>query len=554
MLPSFCKLKHRFSHASIVQAAIIFITLTAWGPGVAQSSGGGEMQGLGARSTALPHLGEASDMSASAERRLGDRIARELYRDPDYIEDAVIMEYVQGIWQPLLAAARLRGELPAELDEHFAWEVLLGKDRTVNAFALPGAYMGLHLGLVAVVTSRDELASVLAHELSHVTQRHISRMVSRQGEQTPLMIGAMILGILAASKSAQAAGALVVGGQAAAAQSQLNFSRDMEREADRVGFGVSTQAGFAPEGFVSMFAKLEQASRLNDAGSFPYLRSHPLSTERMADMQARLPSIASSGPLGKGAAVAQVLDHAMVSARARVFSYGAVDDLRSWAADADPVALAHQTPAQQAGSLYGATLAGLKLRDYAGATTLWTRLVAQVRHDAAAARLARLLGVELFLAQGNVARALALLQLEPATPADKNGAPSADIKRAELFLWAQAAVRGAQPTPVARSAAEMLAAVTQSLQTWVTLHPRDAQAWQTLSTVYAAQGRTLGAIRAQAEVDMAQLAYPSAVARFKSAQEWARNGGAGTDHIEASIVDTRLREATLLAREQALER
>jgi predicted Zn-dependent protease len=85
--------------------------------------------------------------------------------------------------------------------------VLLGKDRTVNAFALPGAYLGLHLGLVAVVSSRDELASVLAHELSHVTQRHISRMVARQGEQTPLMIGAMILGILAASKNAQAAGA-----------------------------------------------------------------------------------------------------------------------------------------------------------------------------------------------------------------------------------------------------------------------------------------------------------------------------------------------------------
>jgi predicted Zn-dependent protease len=81
---------------------------------------------------------------------------------------------------------------------------------------------------------------------------------------------------------------MVVGGQAAAAQSQLNFSRDMEREADRVGFGVSTQAGFAPAGFVSMFAKLEQASRLNDTGGFPYLRSHPLSTERMADMQSRI--------------------------------------------------------------------------------------------------------------------------------------------------------------------------------------------------------------------------------------------------------------------------
>ncbi len=551
MPPDFRHLQNRFAPAWIARAAIISIALSAATPIAAQAPGGAGSAATSAAS-ALPHLGESSDMSASAERRLGDRIARELYRDPDYIEDAVIMEYVQGIWQPLLAAARLRGELPAELDEHFAWEVLLGKDRTVNAFALPGAYMGLHLGLVAVVTSRDELASVLAHELSHVTQRHISRMVSRQSEQTPLMIGAMILGVLAASKSAQAAGALVVGGQAVAVQNQLNFSRDMEREADRVGFGVSTQAGFAPEGFVSMFAKLEQASRLNDTGGFPYLRSHPLSTERMADMQSRLPHIASSG--GKWAVVAQVLDHAMVSAHARVLSHGAVDDLRSWTADTEPAALTHQTLAQQAGSLYGGTLAALKLRDFSRASVLWGRLVALVAHDAAASRLARLLGAELFLAQGKVEHALTLLRDMPVTPADKNGGTSAPANRAEMFLLAQAAVQGTQKGSISASAADTLAAVAQSLQTWVAEHPRDAQAWQALSTVYGSQGRTLGAIRAQAEVDMAQLAYTSAAARFKSAQEWARNGGAGVDHIEASIVDTRLREANLLAREQALER
>ncbi len=560
MPPESCYLQYRSPHACIARIAIITIALSVVNPITTQAADvatRATSSSIGtATAAALPDLGEASDMSASAERRLGDRIARELYRDPDYIEDAVIMEYVQGIWQPLLAAARLRGELPAELDEHFAWEVLLGKDRTVNAFALPGAYLGLHLGLVAVVSSRDELASVLAHELSHVTQRHISRMVARQGEQTPLMVGAMILGILAASKNAQAAGALVVGGQAAAAQSQLNFSRDMEREADRVGFGVSTQAGFAPEGFVSMFAKLEQASRLNDTGGFPYLRSHPLSTERMADMQARLPQIASGGGAGKGLAVAQAVDHAMVSARARVLAYGAVDDLRSWAAESDAAALAHQTPAQQAGSLYGATLAALKLRDFAGASALWARLVAQVRHDAAAARLARLLGVELFLAQGDAVRALALLcpDAVAGATAQSGDAQVTDTHRADLFLLAQAAVQGSQQRPLPVAAAEGLTAATQRLQTWVALHPRDAQAWQTLATVYAAQGRTLGAIRAQAEVDMAQLDYTAAVARFKSAQEWVRSGGPGVDHIEASIVETRLREALSLAREQALER
>jgi predicted Zn-dependent protease len=96
--------------------------------------------------------------------------------------------------------------------------------------------------------------------------------------------------------------------------------------------------------------------------------------------------------------------------------------------------------------------------------------------------------------------------------------------------------------------------ITQSLQAWVADHPRDAQAWQLLASAYAAEGRTLSSIRAQAEVNVAQLDYPAALSRFKTAQEWASKGGAGTDHYEASIVDTRTRQVESLVREQALER
>lgn len=486
-------------------------------------------------------------MGYSAERRLGDRIARELYRDPDYVDDPLLVEYVQGIWLPLLEAARQRGELSAELDATFAKEILLSKERSVNAFALPGAYLGLHLGLVAVVTSRDELASVLAHELSHVTQRHIARMMTRQSQQAPWLLGAMILGLLAASKSGpMAANATIVGGQAVAAQSQLNFSRDMEREADRIGFSVAIQAGFAPEGFVSMFDKLQQSARLNDSGNFPYLRSHPLSTERMADMQARIGVGVGAGvdlPESMPSSRQNVpeFDQTMLAARAQVISHPAVDALRAWAQEVEPEALRRLTPARQLGALYGATLAAIRLHEYSNARQLWQRLSARVGDDAPAARLARLLGVELLLAQNKGEQAAALLKGHKDN-AGKVGPPS----RAELFLSAQAALHGAPKLPV-----------VENLQTWVASHARDAQAWQLLALLYTAQGQTLGALRAQAEVSVAQLDFAAALQRFKAAQEWVRKNGTNSskgDHIEASIIDTRSREMELLVREQALER
>ena len=466
---------------------------------------------------------------------MGDRIAREIYRDPDYIDDPVLAEYVHGIWQPLLAAARLRGELTPELDERFAWEIMMGKDRSVNAFALPGGYFGLHLGLVAIVTSRDELASVLGHELSHVTQRHISRLIAKQSSQAPWMIGAMILGALAASKRPDAANALIVGGQAVAAQNQLNFSRDMEREADRIGFGVMTQAGFEPYGFASMFEKLQQASRLNDNGSFPYLRSHPLTTERISDMQARV----QPGKSGLSATVTAVQDmeQAMIAARASVLSNPGVDALRAWGPLAGSPGLGSQAPARQAAALYGATLAAIKMRDLPGAAPPLARLAVVVQSDGRAARLAHLLAVELALAANDARKAVALMESKTAPPG-----------RPEVMLLCQALVRTGQASQAGLAA--------QQLQTWIADNPRDAQAWQLLSSAYTAQGQTLRAIRADAEAQVAHLDYAGAMERFKAAQDLARDlTRKGTaDHMEASIIDTRARQTALLLKEQSVER
>ena len=519
--------------ASIAFIFVVFLTIISSNT-YAQSS-----------NSSLPNLGDNSELTSSAERRMGERIAREIYRDPDYIDDPILLEYVNAIWQPLLAAARLRGDLAPELDERFAFEIMLGKDRSVNAFALPGGYFGLHLGLMAVVSNRDELASVLGHELSHVTQRHISRIISKQNAQSPWAIGAMILGVLAASKSADAANALIVGSQAAAQQSQLNFSRDMEREADRMGFGIMTQAGFDGRGFVSMFEKLQQSSRLSDSAAFPYLRSHPLTTERIADMQGRIPpaNVPVVPAIGS-------LEHAMVSARAQVLSNSGVDALRAWAALAAGVpepSAAVLTPEmryRQTGTVYGAALAAMKLRDFAASAPHLSKLTALTANDAFAARLAYLLAAEIALTDGNGSKAAAALAANDAvlkSPLVKG--PKAG--RPELILGATIALRAGRPKDAA-----------DTLQTWVANHPRDAHAWQLLSAAQTALGQRLRAIRADAEAQVAVLDYAAAADRFKAAQEvareLARQGAA--DHIEASIIDSRARQVALLLREQALER
>ena len=490
----------------------------------------------------LPSLGDGADITLSAERKLGDRIARELFRDPDYLEDPVLDEYLQNIWQPLVKGAQARGELSPELQERFAWRILIGRDRSVNAFALPGGYLGIHLGLISVVTTRDELASVMAHELSHVTQRHISRSMGDQARMTPWLIGAMILGMLAASKSAQGAQAMIVGGQAMAAQSQLNFSRDMEREADRIGYGVMSEAGFDTLGFVTMFGKLQQAAGLNDSGSFPYLRSHPLSSERMADMQSRQ-QLQTPRP----ANLESDLIQAMMSSRARVLAQPGVDALRAWANEAADTHIDKQVLTKRMGILYGAALSWMQLRDMAQARALIPRMRQAAGDYATALRLVRLFESELAFKEDDMRAAVRALS---ATANQANR----QWPRPELIALAQASAR-LHATSTSVETAQLLANSIAALQALVLQNPQDAQAWQALATTLAAQGRPLSSLRAEGEVQIARMDFGAAVDRFRAAQDASRRGPAQMgDHIEASIVDARLRFAQSILREQMLER
>lgn len=507
-------------------ASGLALLLTAATSGISAAPLHSAAQAGPSSSTSLPALGDDGALPLSEERRIGDRIARNIYRDPDYLDDPALQAYLQRIWQPLLAAAQARGEVSPELAQRFAWQLLLARDRSVNAFALPGGYLGVHLGLIATVANADELASVLAHELSHVSQRHIARLLTQQERTAPLMMAALVLGALAASqsKNADLAGAAIASGQAVALQSQLNFSRDMEREADRVGFGVLSEAGFERNGFVTMFDKLQQAARLNDDGSFAYLRSHPLTTERMADMRARvqLDPRAEHNHHSASATAIHPSYHALMAARARVLAETDIDRLRALVRHGDNTANAPVRDATTLGIRYAATLAAARLRDVAATLRNLQALQAAPPDHAVASDSIRWLALEVLhqlrLPQGAGQDVATLRQQALASP-----------QREALLLGASTALEA--PAAVQRQA-------TEQLRTWTAQHPDDALAWQTLAALHRAQQQPVAAARAEAEVQLAQQDAPGALARFKAAQTLARSQPV-QDHYELSILDAR---------------
>jgi len=481
----------------------------------------------------LPALGDTAgeDFSIGTERRVGEQIMREIRRDPDYIDDPVLLEYLQGVFQPLVAAARQRGEIGPDLDQRFAWEPFLVRDRSVNAFALPGGYIGVHLGLIAMTTTRDELASVLAHELSHITQRHIARSIANSRRQSLIGAVATILGVLAATRSTHgdAANAAIAGGQAAAIQGQLNFSRDMEREADRIGYGVLTTAGYAGSGMSSMFEKLAQASHLNDSGGFPYLRSHPLTTERIGEARARLGANVPAPQVG-------LLEHTMAQSRSRVLMDTRVDALRRWQAlDGDTAAITLQDKLAAASE---SALASTLLRDWARADASLAKLAALMqgspRADLRAERADRavaLLQTQSMLERGDVARAEAALK------------PYATEASRPVVLLAGRIALARNDTPAWKRS-------TEDLQTWVTGHPHDAEAWTLLGQTWGKLGQGLRALRAEAEARLAIGDLAGAADRLRAGQRMARGGGQ-VDFIEASVIDARLRDVEAQRRQVA---
>lgn len=231
----------------------------------------------------LPDIGSTADatLSPDQEKRLGEAFMRNLRQSLEIVDDPVVNSYVQDIGNRLVSHVE---NYPLD----FTFFVV--NDPTINAFAGPGGYIGVNTGLILATDSESELASVLAHETAHVTQRHLQRSFETANKlnlpTAAAIIAAMILG--AQTNNGQAAEALLAATMAGSAQTQINFTRAHEAEADRVGMQLLEQAGFDPRAMPAFFEKLQQESRLYASSAIPeFLSTHPVTLERISDTRNR---------------------------------------------------------------------------------------------------------------------------------------------------------------------------------------------------------------------------------------------------------------------------
>lgn len=239
---------------------------------------------LHAQPSGIPSMGAASsaELSPALERTLGAAIMEQGRRDPSYIADPDISQYLTALGHDLVRHATGAAGQPIT--------VFALRDRQINAFALPGGYIGINSGLVVASQSESELASVIAHEIGHVLQRHIARGMTQSSQSSAIMLASLAGALLAAmAGSGDLAMGVATFGQAAAVDRQLGFSRQAEQEADRIGFDMMHRAGYDTRGMLHMFNRLSHVARLNEgAGGNVYTSTHPLSVQRMSDIENRV--------------------------------------------------------------------------------------------------------------------------------------------------------------------------------------------------------------------------------------------------------------------------
>jgi len=250
----------------------------------------------------LPDLGDPADsiLSVARERELGAEIMQQVRKQQVIVDDLIVDEYISDLGFKLLEHA------DAVLHD---FQFFVVKDKSINAFALPGGYIGFNAGLILMTEDEGQLAAVAAHEISHVTQRHLARAFFHDEAMSAPLLAAMIAGVFLGGEVGEAT---VAAAGAGSAQSQINFTRKHEQEADRIGIDLLGRSGFDADSMATLFEKMQRQSRLYGRAPLEFLSTHPIHKTRIADARAR----AQRYPRN---ASANSEDYRLIRARLRVF-------------------------------------------------------------------------------------------------------------------------------------------------------------------------------------------------------------------------------------------
>ncbi len=457
----------------------------------------------------LPDLGELerSGLSLPVERRLGEQIMLEIRRDPAYLDDPEVAGYIGQLGQ--------RVANHAEGTRH-PFEFFVVRDSMLNAFALPGGYIGVHSGLVLAARSESELAGVLAHEVSHVTQSHLARLFGKQSQAQLASLLALAVAVLAAKSAPDLAIGAAMTGQAAVVQNQLNYSRDFEREADRLGLDLLERAGFDTRGMGSFFERMLQFGRLYENNAPGYLRTHPLTTERITDMENRI----AQRPYKQ---VTDSVDFGLVRAKLKAYDGTPGDAVADFTAQLKSGKFARETDVR-----FGYAHALLRDNKVAAAATE----VATLRRLTLESFMLETLTAQLQLRRKEVNEALQTL-----------------LHAQQRYPHVRALTYALIDTKVGAGGTAHLADALNLIKRELLLTPGDARLHRLQAKAYAAQGMRLHQHRAEAEAHLADGQLDAAIEQF----ELARKAGDG-NFYEQSEMDARLRELKQRKLEELRER
>lgn len=227
----------------------------------------------------LPLLGENASLNLQKEINLGRGLYQRLKQKGYVIDDPLLSRYLSDIGESLLSSLDVRLR-----EYHF----FLVKDSSVNAFAAPGGYIGVNIGLIALTRTEDELASVLAHEIAHVELMHSMQMIEKASDVNVAGVISILAAILVGSQDPAAGSAILYTGIAGSAQAMINFTRANEYEADRVGIELLKKSNYNPAAMASFMQLLQQREQSGAFSNIEYIRTHPISSNRVAEIRSRL--------------------------------------------------------------------------------------------------------------------------------------------------------------------------------------------------------------------------------------------------------------------------